>query len=121
MNRPPRLRVAMGHSSPLRWGLDTWVAIGGIAGCVVLAAACALCLISFALPPPIILLLGVVLSFVIGLFLSLLVALISWIVLLPLYWSVRWLSWRFVGANLPPPASALPIVSLSPSCRRNEE
>jgi hypothetical protein len=87
----------MGQASPLRWGYEAWAAIGGIAGCVVLVAACAVSFISFAAPPPSIILLGVFLSFAIGLFLPLLVTLILWIVLVPLHWSVRWLSWRLIG------------------------
>lgn len=102
VHSPPTLSGLLGHTSPLRWGLDTWAAIGGLVGCVVFAVACALCLISFALPPPSIVLLGVVLSFAAGLFLSLVVTLLIWVVLVPLYWSVRWLSWRLVGAAVPP-------------------
>jgi hypothetical protein len=100
--KPPAVSTLLGNSSPWRWGFDTWAAIAGVAGCVVLVAACAVCLVSFAMPPPGIIVLGVVLSFVIGPLLSVLVALMFWVVLVPLYWSVRWLSWRLVGAAVPP-------------------
>lgn len=90
----PRLRVVMAHTSPLRWGLDTWAAIGGMAGFVVFVGALALCFVSFALPPMSIALLGAVLSFLIGLFLSLVVVLVVWIALVPLCWCWRWIVWR---------------------------
>lgn len=68
------------RTSPLRWGFDKWAAIVGVTGCVILAFAVSLCLVSFSVPPPGIALAGVILSFVAGLVLSVTFAFLFWLI-----------------------------------------
>ena len=96
-DKPPELGSLLRQTSPLRWGFDAWASIAGVAGCIVLAVACILSLLSLSFPRPGFLLLMVITSFLTGLVLSLVISLFVWVVVVPLRWSVRCLRWRLGG------------------------
>jgi hypothetical protein len=91
--RPPRLGKLLSRSSPLRWGVDRWLAITGVVGCSILLIAVAICLVSLSVPPPIIALLGIAICFFAGFLVSFAMVAIGWITAGLNEWSARWLRW----------------------------
>lgn len=94
LGRPPDLRGFLSSSCPLRWGLETWAAIAAISGCGLFALLVLVSAVSFTLPSRRVVVLGVLVALIVGLLGSLATALVAWIVLCPLVWTVRWLAWR---------------------------